>query len=116
MKKGILLLAFLLAICCGSGLYAQNVSCKSYFEVVETNDENHRLNEVAIYPPVFGTLPEGKRLKIKVCNNDEKKLKKAFFYVYGVTCTFHPNISPCVNLKNDGFSDFTGTLLSFIKK
>jgi hypothetical protein len=34
--KGILLLAFLLAICCGSGLYAQNVSCKSYFEVVET--------------------------------------------------------------------------------
>ena len=34
----------------------------------------------------------------------------------GVTCTFHPNISPCVNLKNDGFSDFTGTLLSFIKK
>jgi hypothetical protein len=27
-------------------------------------------------------LPEGKRLKIKVCNNDEKKLKKAFFYVY----------------------------------
>ena len=42
MKKGILLLAFLLAICCGSGLYAQNVSCKSYFEVVETNDENHR--------------------------------------------------------------------------
>ena len=35
MKKGILLLAFLLAICCGSGLYAQNVSCKSYFEVVE---------------------------------------------------------------------------------
>ena len=43
MKKGILLLAFLLAICCGSGLYAQNVSCKSYFEVVETNDENHRL-------------------------------------------------------------------------
>ena len=82
MKKGILLLAFLLAICCGSGLYAQNVSCKSYYEVVETNDENHRLDEVAIYPPVFGTLPEGKRLKIKVCNNDEKKLKKAFFYVY----------------------------------
>ena len=34
----------------------------------------------------------------------------------GVTCTFHSNISPCVNLKNDGFSDFTGTLLSFIKK
>ena len=37
-------------------------------------------------------------------------------FVIGVTCTFHPNISPCVNLKNDGFSDFTGTLLSFIKK
>ena len=36
--------------------------------------------------------------------------------INGVTCTFHPNISPCVNLKNDGFSDFTGTLLSFIKK
>ena len=36
--------------------------------------------------------------------------------IEGVTCTFHPNISPCVNLKNDGFSDFTGTLLSFIKK
>ena len=83
MKKGILLLAFLLAICCGSGLYAQNVSCKSYFEVVETNDENHRLDEVAIYPPVFGTLPEGKRLKIKVCNNDEKKLKKKkHFFMY----------------------------------
>lgn len=36
--------------------------------------------------------------------------------VIGVTCTFHSNISPCVNLKNHGFSDFTGTLLSFIKK
>ena len=36
--------------------------------------------------------------------------------IRGVTCTFHSNISPCVNLKNDGFSDFTGTLLSFIKK
>lgn len=24
----------------------------------------------------------------------------------GVTCTFHPNISPCVNLKNDGLRDF----------
>lgn len=34
----------------------------------------------------------------------------------GVTCTFHSNISPCVNLKNLRFSDFTGALLSFIKK
>lgn len=24
----------------------------------------------------------------------------------GVTCTFHSNISPCVNLKNDGLRDF----------
>ena len=47
------------------------------------------------------------------------RLKKIIFFailLIGVTCTFHPNISPCVNLKNDGFSDFTGTLLSFIKK
>lgn len=36
--------------------------------------------------------------------------------LYGVTCTFHSNISPCVNLKNLRFSDFTGALLSFIKK
>ena len=78
MKKGILLLAFLLAICCGSGLYAQNVSCKSYFEVVETNDENHRLDEVAIYPP-YSERYLREKTEIKVCNNDEKKLKKAFF-------------------------------------
>lgn len=43
-------------------------------------------------------------------------LGKPMEAVIGVTCTFHSNISPCVNLKNDGFSDFTGTLLSFIKK
>lgn len=26
--------------------------------------------------------------------------------LHGVTCTFHSNISPCVNLKNDRFSDY----------
>ena len=48
-------------------------------------------------------------------NNQNEKVSITF-EVEGVTCTFHSNISPCVNLKNDGFSDFTGTLLSFIKK
>ena len=47
---------------------------------------------------------------------DSRTLAEHLFRYIGVTCTFHSNISPCVNLKNDGFSDFTGTLLSFIKK
>ena len=49
-------------------------------------------------------------------SSEEIPFSSEEMYIYGVTCTFHPNISPCVNLKNDGFSDFTGTLLSFIKK
>lgn len=35
---------------------------------------------------------------------------------HGVTCTFHSNISPCVNLKNGRFSDYETEVLSFTEK
>ena len=83
MKKGILITCFPAGYMLRKRTICQNVSCKSYFEVVETNDENHRLNEVAIYPPVFGTLPEGKKTENKSLQQRRKEAqKKTFFYVY----------------------------------
>ena len=55
-------------------------------------------------------------LNFSACSSNDEIENAPINDKEGVTCTFHSNISPCVNLKNDGFSDFTGTLLSFIKK
>ena len=39
---------------------------------------------------------------------DSKIRYGVYALLIGVTCTFHPNISPRINLKNEGFSDFIG--------
>lgn len=84
MKKGLIVLAVLVAACFTRGIDAQNSApYKNYFELVTMNDPSNLLDKITIYPPVFGILQGGDtRLKIKVCNNGDTLLKKSFFYVY----------------------------------
>lgn len=67
MKKGLIVLAVLVAACFTRGIDAQNSApYKNYFELVTMNDPSNLLDKITIYPPVFGILQGGDtRLKIK---------------------------------------------------
>lgn len=122
MKKT-LFFSFLSLICCISSYSSEEISylndnstnlqqtslngeakaLAAWNKLKETFGYSHTASDSIEYPDYYG----GSYIE------DEKLI---VYIVKGVTCTFHSNISPCVNLKNLRFSDFTGALLSFIKK
>jgi CRP/FNR family transcriptional regulator, anaerobic regulatory protein len=102
---------------------ARFIQAKEFINFFLSHEEHHaHYNIKALEPCKIWRLPKKDLHQLYELSINFNKLARIHLVrsinrkIIGVTCTFHPNISPCVNLKNDGFSDFTGTLLSFIKK
>lgn len=76
------IILLLMIVYSGEYVYPQSMHGKSNMEVVESNDTANVLDSVTVCRPIFSTLPDGKRLKIRVINEDATTLKKAVFYIF----------------------------------
>lgn len=61
--------------------YAQVEGVDS-LQMVMCNDGANVLKEVIICPPVFCSLPDGKRVKMKICNGGEETVRKVSFCLF----------------------------------
>lgn len=77
---------YITGVVCAFMLFAGQVHAQvegtDSLQMVMYHDGANELKEMIICPPVFCSLPDGKRVKMKICNDGEETVRKVSFCLF----------------------------------
>lgn len=77
---------YITGVVCAFMLFAGQVHAQvegtDSLQMVMYHDKANELKEMVICPPVFCSLPDGKRVKMKICNDGEETVRKVSFCLF----------------------------------